>query len=42
MTIMAAPVMDYMQAAAEELYLPGGAVTRILETPLVVSVEAVH
>lgn len=42
MTIMAAPVMDYMQAAAEELYLPGGAVARILETPLVVSVEAVH
>ncbi|WEJ33013.1 monovalent cation/H+ antiporter subunit D [Devosia sp. SD17-2] len=42
MTVMAAPVMDYMQAAAQELYLPGGAIGTIIDTPLVVSVEAVQ
>lgn len=40
MTIMAEPVMDYMQEAANQLYLPGGAIAQVMSTPLVVSVEA--
>jgi multicomponent K+:H+ antiporter subunit D len=40
MTVMAGPVMDYMQAAAGELYRPGTTIALVLDTPLVVSVEA--
>ncbi|MCW5721475.1 MAG: monovalent cation/H+ antiporter subunit D [Devosia sp.] len=42
MTIMAEPVMSYMQAAAHQLYLPGGAIAQVMDTPLVVSGEASH
>lgn len=40
MTFWADPVMNYMQAAAHELYFPGATIAQVIDTPLVVSVEA--
>src|SRR5690606_23604103 len=35
MTIMAGPLMVYMQAMAEALYAPGATIAAVLNTPLV-------